>query len=86
MGGMVSGCSQEALITHPVLTEDTDFPVIIFAHGMTVGGWKLYPAYVQLLRNIASRGFIIVSPLACCDLWCDNFADDIKTAVEKVVD
>ncbi len=41
MGGMVSGCSQEAFITHPVLTEDTDFPVIVFAHGMTVGGWKL---------------------------------------------
>lgn len=84
IGGMTTGGSQDALITYPHDTKDTGFPVVVFAHGMTGGGWKLYFGYNELLRTIASHGYVVVSPKACPDVWCENWALDIATAIERI--
>lgn len=78
ISGLVTGGPNKVLITHPHFTDDKDFPLVVFAHGMTGGGWKLYPGYFELLKVIASHGYVVVSPEICPDVWCPDYPLDIK--------
>lgn len=46
-------------------THRTKFPLVIFAHGIFLGGPFTYTAHHGILNGIASFGFIVVAPRFC---------------------
>jgi len=67
VGGLLAPGSQEASIYYPEgSVPPNGFPVVSFAHGAPAGGDKLLKfSYGEMLRGLASWGYVVVAPDSC---------------------
>jgi len=86
--GLNQGAPYSAAIVWPTpQSSDEKFPVLSFAHGTGVGSTNPESAisYNQVLKFVASFGFIIVAPDSCPLIECaSGFAHDEITALKAV--
>ena len=48
---------------------------------MTTGGELLYPAYMNVLQEVCSYGYIIGAPQSCPHIYCETFYQDVITTM-----
>jgi len=86
--GLNQGAPYSAAIIWPTPQNGSEtFPVLSFAHGTGVGSTNPESAiaYHEVLRFVASFGFIIVAPDSCPAIECaGRFAHDEVTALKAV--
>jgi len=75
MSGMVCGPDQTGIAVYPA-DSSRKYPVISYAHGMTLGGPKLESAYTNLWNLLASAGYVIIAPKAGWFNYCDEQYED----------
>eukprot|EP01084_Bolivina_argentea_P098749 177478_1 len=83
IGGYVAGGSQNAVLLYPksAIANGTILPFVAFAHGMSAGGDRTYPAYMNVLQEVCSYGYIIGAPQSCQVEYCEKFYEDVITTV-----
>jgi len=88
--GLNEGAPYSAAIVWPTpQSSDEKFPILSFAHGTGVGSTNPESAisYHEVLKFVASFGFIIVAPDSCPAIECEGyFAHDQLTALKAVTE
>jgi hypothetical protein len=88
--GLNEGAPYSAAIVWPTSqSSDEKFPILTFAHGTGVGSTNPESAiaYHEVLKFVASFGFIIVAPDSCPAIECAGyFAHDQLTALKAVTE
>ena len=82
VGNYTCGGSQKALIVRPEGTDSgTKYPLISFAHGVTVGGSKIR-YYNTYFDRLASAGFIVIANESAPNNWCLTEYEDQALSIE----
>jgi len=83
MSGMLCGPDQGGIAVYPA-DSSRKYPVISYAHGLTLGGERLEGAYIKLWNLLASAGYVIIAPKAGAMNYCTDEYKDQLNALEWV--